>query len=86
LPSRRSSFLTGVSPGAPEGAVIVDKPVANVTELRVALQHRLPRAVLQLQDKSLNIILNDGIVLGNEENVAVQSGDEITIRAMLGGG
>jgi aldehyde:ferredoxin oxidoreductase len=76
----------GRFPGAPEGAVIVDQPVANVAELRFALQQRLPHAVTRLEDGSLNVVVNGDMVLDNEQNVTVRSGDEVTILAMLGGG
>ena len=78
--------LCGSYPGAPEGAVIVDQPAANVAELRVALQRRLPHAVTQLEDGSLNIVVNGDMVLANEQDVPVRSGDEVAILAMLGGG
>jgi aldehyde:ferredoxin oxidoreductase len=73
-------------PGAPEGAVIVDQPVANVAELRVALQRRLPHALTQLDDSSLNMVVNGDIVLADEQAVPIRSGDEVNILAMLGGG
>lgn len=73
-------------PGAPEGAVIIDQPVASVAELRVALRQRLPHAVDQLEDRSLNVIVNGAMVLVNEQDVPVRSGDDVTILAMLGGG
>jgi aldehyde:ferredoxin oxidoreductase len=73
-------------PGAPEGAVIVDQPVANVAELRVALHDRLPHAQKQLDDETLNVVVNGDVVLADEDKVAIRSGDEVTILAMLGGG
>ena len=73
-------------PGAPEGAVIVDQPVANVAELFDALKNRLPHALGQLDDSSLNIVVNGTMVLCNEQDVQVKNGDEVTLLAMLGGG
>jgi aldehyde:ferredoxin oxidoreductase len=73
-------------PGAPEGAVIVDQPVANVAELREALKKRLPHAVTQLEDTTMNVVINGAMVLANEHAFPVKSGDEVTILAMLGGG
>ena len=73
-------------PGAPEGAVIVDQPVGTVAELREALKNRLPHAVLQLEDSSLNVVVNGSVVLSNEQAVPVTNGDEVTIMAMLAGG
>ena len=73
-------------PGAPEGAVIIDQLVANVAELRGALRERLPHALKQLEDTTLNIVVNGCMVLANEQAVTIRSGDEVTILAMLGGG
>ena len=73
-------------PGAPEGAVIVDQQVDNVAELLEALKNRLPHAVSQLEDSTLNIVVNGKMVLSNEQAVHVQDGDEVTLLAMLGGG
>jgi aldehyde:ferredoxin oxidoreductase len=76
----------GSFPGAPEGAVIVDQPVANVAELRIALQQRLPHAGSQLEDVTLNAVINGNMVLDNEQRVSIRSGDEITLLPMLAGG
>jgi aldehyde:ferredoxin oxidoreductase len=73
-------------PGAPEGAVIVDQPVGNVAELREALKSRLPHSVQQLEDETLNIVVNGTMVFANEQNVSIRSGDEVTMLAMLAGG
>jgi aldehyde:ferredoxin oxidoreductase len=73
-------------PGAPEAAVIIDQPVANVEELRSALHKRLPHAGAQLDDGTLNMVVNGNMVLSNEQDVHIANGDEITILAMLGGG
>ena len=76
----------GSFPGAPEGAVIIDQPVANVAELRVALRQRLPHAATQLEDETLNAVINGDMILDNEQNVLLHSGDEVTILSMLAGG
>lgn len=73
-------------PGASEGAVIVDLPVDNVADLREALKKRLPHAVIHLDDGTLNVLVNGTVVLANENEFPVKSGDEVTILAMLGGG
>lgn len=79
-------FPCGSFPGASEGAVIVDLPVANVAELREALKRRLPHALTQLEDGTLNVVVNGTAVLANEHEFPVKSGDEVAILAMLGGG
>ena len=73
-------------PGAPEGAVIIDQPVSNVAGLRTALRERLPRAASQLEDDSLNALINGNIILDNEQSASISSGDEITILSMFAGG
>ncbi len=78
--------LHGYFPGAPEGAVIVDQPVSSVAELREALKNRLPHAVIQLEDNTLNIVVNGKMVLANEQAVPVRNGDEVTVLAMFAGG
>lgn len=72
--------------GAPEGAVIIDQPVGNVAELRTALRQRLPHAGKELEDETLNAVVNGSMVLDNEQDVLLHSGDEVTILSMLAGG
>lgn len=73
-------------PGVPEGAVIIDQPVANVAELRAALSRRLPAAAEQLEACDLNVLVNDTIALANEKSAPVHNGDEVTLLAFLAGG
>ncbi len=73
-------------PGAPEDSVIVDQPVASVAELRQALTRRLPHAVGQLEDRSLNISVNGKMILANEKTAPIRSGDDVTLLPLLGGG
>jgi aldehyde:ferredoxin oxidoreductase len=73
-------------PGAPEGAVIVDEPVSSVAELREALNRRLPRAARKLADRSLIVSVNGDMVLANEKDSPVRSGDEIAVMRILSGG
>ncbi len=75
--------LPANTPGVPEGAVIIDQPVANIAELRDALNHRLPEA---LDDSGLNILINDQVALANESSVPIQNGDEVTLLAFMAGG
>lgn len=73
-------------PGAPEGAVVVDQPIATAAGLRDALAKRLPRAAARLEDASLVVIINDAVVIESEATFPVRSGDEVTLLPMLGGG
>jgi len=73
-------------PGAAEGAVIVDEPVATLAELREALKRRLPHAAMKLEDRSLITSVNGGMVLANEKSHPVRSGDEIAVMRIMGGG
>src|SRR5512139_447454 len=73
-------------PGAPEGAVIVDEPVSSVAELRESLNRRLPHAAGKLGDRSLIVSVNGDMVLANEKDSPVRSGDEIAVMRILSGG
>jgi aldehyde:ferredoxin oxidoreductase len=53
-------------PGAPEHAIVVDEPVANVVELRQSLRRRLPEAAERLGDRNLNVAVNGEMVLSGE--------------------
>jgi aldehyde:ferredoxin oxidoreductase len=73
-------------PGSPEHAVVVDEPVATVSELREALLRRLPEAREALSDVTLNACVNGNMVLSGEKTAIVRNGDEVAlIRAMTGG-
>ncbi len=50
------------------------------------MKNRLPHAVIQLEDSTLNIVVNGNMVLANEQAAPVKSGDRITVLAMLAGG
>lgn len=73
-------------PGAPEGAVVVDEPVETVAELREALNRRLPRAAAKLADRSLIVSVNGDMVLANEKEQPVRSGDDVSVLRILSGG
>ena len=73
-------------PGAPEGAVIVDEPVADAAELGAALKRRLPHAARKLADRSLVVSVNGRVILANEKAFPVRSGDEVAVLRVLGGG
>jgi aldehyde:ferredoxin oxidoreductase len=72
--------------GAPEGVIIIDEQVSNVTELRGALNRRLPHAAHQLQDNSLVVSVNGEMILSNEKYIPIRSGDELAVFPLLGGG
>ena len=78
--------LHGHFPGAPEGAVIIDQEVATVAALREALRNRLPNATQQLEDITLNFVVNGNMVLASEQSVPIQNGDQVTLMAMFAGG
>jgi aldehyde:ferredoxin oxidoreductase len=78
--------LPGDTPGAPEHGLIIDEPVGNVIELREVLARRLPEAAAQLADRSLNVAVNDAMLVSGEAQARVASGDRVTLMPMLGGG
>jgi aldehyde:ferredoxin oxidoreductase len=73
-------------PGAPEHALVVDEPVANVIELRDALRKRLPEATAALGDRNLNVAVNGEMVLSGEKGTVLRSGDRVTVFPMIAGG
>ena len=72
-------------PGAPEGAIILDQPVGNVAEIRLALKRRFPFAAKQLSDHSLIMAVGGTVVMANEKAYPIQNGDEIAVLRMLAG-
>ena len=78
--------LPSETPGAPENAIVLDEPVANVVELRNALHKRLPEAAAALGDRNLNVAVNGEMVLSGESNVVLKSGDRVTVFPMIAGG
>lgn len=73
-------------PGAPEHAIIVDAPVANLVELRQMLGRWLPEAAVQLGERNLNVAINGNMVLSGEKEVPVRNGDRVTVFPMIAGG
>jgi len=73
-------------PGAPEKAIVIDQPVANVIELRRELKRRLPEASADLDDKMLNVAVNGHLLLSSEAGVALASGDRVTLVPIFAGG
>lgn len=71
---------------APEGAIIIDQPVSSVKEIRDALNRRLRSAAHVLQDTSLVVSVNGEMILSNEQDYAIKSGDELAVFPLLGGG
>jgi aldehyde:ferredoxin oxidoreductase len=82
--SVRVTFPDGFA-GVPEGALIVDQPVANVAELRAALQQRLTHAAKPLEDHSLIIAVGGTVIMGNEKSFPIKNGDEAAVMRVLGG-
>jgi aldehyde:ferredoxin oxidoreductase len=78
--------LPAETPGVPEHALIIDEPVDNVVALRELLARRLPEAADQLADRSLNVAVNDELLISGEGEARVANGDRVTLMPMLGGG
>jgi aldehyde:ferredoxin oxidoreductase len=73
-------------PGGAEGAVVIDQPVANVSELREALKRKLPKAATWLDDRSLSVAVDGEFLLSGEHSAPLRSGAEVTLTPMLAGG
>ncbi|NMG30383.1 aldehyde ferredoxin oxidoreductase C-terminal domain-containing protein [Aromatoleum evansii] len=78
--------LPQVLPGAPEKAIVIDEPVANVVALRDALARRLPEAREALNDHSWNIAVNGHMVLAGERDTALHHGDRVAFVPIIAGG
>jgi aldehyde:ferredoxin oxidoreductase len=78
--------LPKVLPGAPEKAVVIDQPVANITELRAALCARLPEAREALDDPSWNVAVNNEMALAGERNRSLVDGDRVMLVPIVAGG
>lgn len=73
-------------PGAPEKSIVIDSPVANVSELRSALRRHLPEACSALDDPSWNITVNGEMVLSGEISKILHSGDKVQLVPIIAGG
>jgi aldehyde:ferredoxin oxidoreductase len=73
-------------PGAPEKALVVDQPVADVAALRAAVRARLPEAREALDDATWNVAVNDAMVLSGERGRALACGDRVAFVPIIGGG
>ncbi|MCC4117220.1 MoaD/ThiS family protein [Aromatoleum toluclasticum] len=73
-------------PGAPEKAIVIDEPVANVIALRDALARRLPEAREALNDHSWNVAVNGHMVLAGERDTALHHGDRVAFVPIIAGG
>jgi aldehyde:ferredoxin oxidoreductase len=78
--------LPKVMPGAPEKLVVIDEPVANVTELRRTLKIMLPEAANDLDDQNINIAVNGDLKLSGEAGANLRSGDVVELIPIIGGG
>jgi aldehyde:ferredoxin oxidoreductase len=92
---RLAKLVTGYSirvsfpcplPGAPEQALIVDHPLANLGELRRYLRRTLPEAAAILDDPNLNIVLNDKMIMAGEEQTAIPDGSRVSLISYVSGG
>ena len=73
-------------PGAPEKSMVIDEPVANVSELRGALRRYLPEAGTALDDPSWNVTVNGQMLLSGEIGRALHSGDRVQLVPIIAGG
>jgi aldehyde:ferredoxin oxidoreductase len=73
-------------PGAPEKFIVIDAPVASVSELRSALRRHLPEAQSALDDPSWNVAVNGEMLLSGESAKALHSGDRVQLVPIIAGG
>ena len=72
--------------GAPEQSIIIDEPVAHLSELRQILKRRLPEANERLSDPNLNIVINDKMIMAGEDQTEIPDGSEISLISFVSGG
>ena len=74
------------APSAPEGAVVIDEPVADVRALRAALVRKVGAADAAEGDESVNVSVNGEMILSGSDDHPIQDGDTVElIRAYSGG-
>ena len=66
--------------------MVIDEPVANVSELRGALRRYLPEAGTALDDPSWNVTVNGQMLLSGEIGRALHSGDRVQLVPSIAGG
>jgi len=72
--------------GAPEQSIIIDEPVAHLSELRQILKRRLPEANERLSDPNLNIVINDKMIMAGEDQTEIPDGSEVSLISFVSGG
>lgn len=73
-------------PGAPDKAIVIDRPVADLVELRAAVAARLPEAREALADTTWNAAVNGQMVLSGESSRSLHDGDRVAFVPIIGGG
>lgn len=71
---------------APAGGLVVTEPVANLRELRKALDRAVPGLGSLLGDDAFNFVINDEVVLHGADDRALRSGDRVDVVMAMSGG
>jgi aldehyde:ferredoxin oxidoreductase len=72
--------------GVPEQSLIVDEQVANLSELRQLLWHKLPESHATLNDPNLNFAINGEMILAGENQTGIPDGSEVSLISYVSGG
>lgn len=73
--------------GSGQRRIVVDKPVANLAELRACIRQQLPaRDCARLEDVTLGIAINDELALTGEAGRTVRDGDHVRFVPCMAGG
>jgi aldehyde:ferredoxin oxidoreductase len=70
----------------PGGGVVVTEPVANLRELRRALDRALPGLGSLLDGDAFNFVVNDEVVLHGADDRPLRSGDRVDVVMAMSGG
>jgi len=72
--------------GAPDGVLVIDRPVATVGDLEVELAARGDAYAALVADESVNVAINGTMILSGTRDHALASGDSIELMRAFSGG
>ncbi len=72
--------------GLQQSHIVINQPIKDVKQLRAYLLTQLPQAAKQIDDHCIGIAINNELVVGSENDVVINNGDEVTLIQMMAGG
>lgn len=68
------------------GGLVVTEPVANLRELKAAVDRAVPGLAALLDEEAFNFVVNDEVVLHGADETRIKSGDRVEVVMALAGG